>query len=85
MTLAVILISILLFVSQVWNLHENGNDLEMVDPILSSYDKDEAMRVIGVALLCMQSLSSQCPTMSHVLPMLYGDVEVNEVTSKPAY
>ncbi|MQL75535.1 hypothetical protein Taro_007922 [Colocasia esculenta] len=68
-----------------WQLHENNLELEIVDPTLSSYSKDEAVRMFGVALLCTQSAPSQRPSMSRVVAMLAGDIEVATVTSKPTY
>ncbi|KAK9041591.1 hypothetical protein V6N11_016685 [Hibiscus sabdariffa] len=49
------------------------------------FDKNEALRVIGVALLCTQSSPSMRPPMSRVIAMLAGDIEVSSVTSKPSY
>jgi hypothetical protein len=44
---------------------------------------DEAQRVINVALLCVQTSSTRCPSMSQVLAMLLNEVDV-EVVSKKA-
>ena len=41
--------------------------------------------MIGVALLCTQTLPSLRPPMSRVVAMLYGDMEVSTVTTKPGY
>ncbi|XP_028556759.1 probable LRR receptor-like serine/threonine-protein kinase At1g56140 [Dendrobium catenatum] len=38
-----------------WHLYEQKHELELVDPSLSSYNRDEATRVIGVSLLCIQA------------------------------
>lgn len=57
----------------------------MMDPTLSSYDKEEAIRMIGVALLCTQTSPSLRPPMSRVVNMLVGDIEVSRVMSKPDY
>jgi len=43
---------------------------------------DEAQRVINVALLCVQSLATRCPSMSHVLAMLLNEVDVEVVSKK---
>ncbi|XP_038974986.1 probable LRR receptor-like serine/threonine-protein kinase At1g56130 isoform X1 [Phoenix dactylifera] len=68
-----------------WHLHENQRELEMVDPKLTSFNKEEATRVISVALLCTQASLMLRPTMSRVVAMLVGDIEVSEVTMKPSY
>ncbi|KAL0909420.1 hypothetical protein M5K25_020290 [Dendrobium thyrsiflorum] len=68
-----------------WRLYEQKHELDLVDPILPTYNRDEAIRVFGVALLCIQASPSLRPPMSRVVAMLAGDVEVNEVTSRPSY
>lgn len=57
----------------------------MVDPELSEFSKEEVKRVIGVALLCTQTSPALRPSMSRVVAMLTGDIEVTPVTSKPGY
>lgn len=42
-------------------------------------------RLIGVALLCTQTLPSLRPSMSRVVAMLCGDIEVSPLSSKPGY
>ncbi|KAJ0975922.1 hypothetical protein J5N97_017887 [Dioscorea zingiberensis] len=68
-----------------WHLHEKKSELEMIDPMLPSFNEEEARRVIGVALLCTQSSSSLRPPMSRVVAMLTGDIEITEVTTRPGY
>ncbi|KAJ9691461.1 hypothetical protein PVL29_013591 [Vitis rotundifolia] len=68
-----------------WTLHENNRSLDLVDPKLTTFDENEAARVIGVALLCIQASPSLRPTMSRVVAMLAGDIEVSTVASKPGY
>ncbi|KAL4291627.1 hypothetical protein GQ457_14G007940 [Hibiscus cannabinus] len=69
----------------VWTLHENNQLLSLVDPTLVEFDENEALRTIGVALLCTQASPSMRPPMSRVVGMLGGDFEVNNVTTKPSY
>lgn len=57
----------------------------MVDPMLQSFNKEEVTRVIGVAFLCTQASPALRPPMSRVVAMLSGDIDVNEVTSRPSY
>lgn len=59
--------------------------MELVDPSLSEFDQGQAMRMIGVALLCIQASPTLRPPMSRVFAMLLGDIEVSAVTSKPGY
>ncbi|XP_073002055.1 probable LRR receptor-like serine/threonine-protein kinase At1g56130 isoform X2 [Typha latifolia] len=68
-----------------WQLYESECALEMVDPRLTSYDKEAASRVIGVALLCTQASPLQRPSMSRVVAMLTGDMEVSKVMTRPSY
>ncbi|XP_031505132.1 probable LRR receptor-like serine/threonine-protein kinase At1g56130 isoform X3 [Nymphaea colorata] len=70
---------------QAWHLHENNSHLKLVDPTLTVYDKEEALRVIRVALLCTQASASLRPRMSRAIAMLSGDIEVSAATSRPAY
>lgn len=72
-------------VTQAWNLHEKGREVELIDDRLSEFNVEEVKRVIGVALLCTQASHSLRPPMSRVVAMLSGDVEVSDVTSKPGY
>uniref|UniRef100_A0A0E0DNZ3 non-specific serine/threonine protein kinase n=1 Tax=Oryza meridionalis TaxID=40149 RepID=A0A0E0DNZ3_9ORYZ len=68
-----------------WDLYEKEQPLGIVDSSLIEYDKDEALRVIRVALLCTQGSPHQRPPMSKVVAMLTGEVEVAEVVTKPSY
>ncbi|XP_057453357.1 probable LRR receptor-like serine/threonine-protein kinase At1g56140 [Lotus japonicus] len=68
-----------------WKLHENNNVTDLVDPGLSEFNKEEARRVVGIALLCTQTSPTLRPSMSRVVAMLSGDIEVSAVTSRPGY
>ncbi|KAG1348057.1 putative LRR receptor-like serine/threonine-protein kinase [Cocos nucifera] len=68
-----------------WTLRENRRELEMVDPWLSSFHEEEAIRIINVALLCTQASPTLRPPMSRVVAMLAGDIELGEVTTRPGY
>ncbi|TXG71287.1 hypothetical protein EZV62_006222 [Acer yangbiense] len=68
-----------------WNLHENNRQVELVDSRLPEFNEEEVKRMIGVALLCTQTLPSLRPPMSRVVAMLCGDMEVSTVTTKPGY
>ncbi|KAF6147878.1 hypothetical protein GIB67_014458 [Kingdonia uniflora] len=68
-----------------WYLHENNRGLELVDQTLSDFNEEEAKRILGVSLLCTQASPSLRPSMSRVVAMLAGDIEVSNVTSRPGY
>ncbi|KAL1821384.1 hypothetical protein ACET3Z_016253 [Daucus carota] len=58
-------------------LQEQGNLLEIVDPILgTNYSKQEATSVINIALLCTSPSPSLRPCMSAVVSMLQGKKKV---------
>ncbi|XP_073058818.1 probable LRR receptor-like serine/threonine-protein kinase At1g56130 isoform X1 [Primulina eburnea] len=68
-----------------WSLHESNKEIELVDPSLSMFNPDEVRTIIGVALLCTQASPSLRPSMSRVVAMLSGDVEVASVSTRPSY
>ncbi|XP_034914857.2 probable LRR receptor-like serine/threonine-protein kinase At1g56140 [Populus alba] len=68
-----------------WTLYESRQSLLLMDPSVTEFDENEALRVIGVALLCTQASPAMRPTMSRVVAMFNGDIEVSTVTSKPSY
>ncbi|KAL3849316.1 hypothetical protein ACJIZ3_011198 [Penstemon smallii] len=58
-------------------LAEQGNLLELVDPILgSNYSKKEAMRMLNLSLLCANPSPTLRPSMSSVVSMLEGKIPV---------
>ncbi|MFS7915985.1 putative non-specific serine/threonine protein kinase [Helianthus anomalus] len=68
-----------------WSLYESNRHLELIDPSLSSFDEQEATRMLGVALICVQTSPTLRPAMSRVIAMLSGDIEITPVTTKPSY
>ncbi|XP_057485813.1 probable LRR receptor-like serine/threonine-protein kinase At1g56140 isoform X2 [Actinidia eriantha] len=68
-----------------WGVHENNHEIELVDANLSEFNEEEVKRVIGVALLCTQTSPQLRPSMSRVVAMLSGDIEVGAVSSRPGY
>ncbi|KAJ9556225.1 hypothetical protein OSB04_010839 [Centaurea solstitialis] len=68
-----------------WTLHESNRELELIDPAVTSYDEQQATRMIGVALMCVQTSPASRPAMSRVIAMLSGDVEISGVLTKPSY
>ncbi|RXH98819.1 hypothetical protein DVH24_011144 [Malus domestica] len=69
----------------VWTLHENDQTLGLVDPRLTEFDEIEATRLIRAALLCTQGSPMARPSMSRVVAMLSGDIDIGTVMSKPSY
>ncbi|GMY33351.1 probable LRR receptor-like serine/threonine-protein kinase At1g56140 isoform X3 [Fagus crenata] len=76
---------IALLQSLAWQLHENNHEVDLVDSNLSEFNEEEVQRVIGVSLLCIQAPPILRPSMSRVVAMLLGDIELSTVTSKPGY
>ncbi|KAM4071013.1 hypothetical protein ACB094_11G029300 [Castanea mollissima] len=68
-----------------WQLHVNNREVDLVDTKLSEFNEEEVKRVMGVSFLCTQASPTLRPSMSRVLAMLLGDIEVSTVTSKPGY
>ncbi|KAK8664498.1 hypothetical protein V6N13_084287 [Hibiscus sabdariffa] len=69
----------------VWTLYEKNQLLSLLDPTLAKFDENQALRLIGVALLCTQASPSMRPSMSRVIAMLVEDIEVSTVKTKPSY
>ncbi|KAG7963667.1 hypothetical protein I3843_09G129900 [Carya illinoinensis] len=66
-------------------LQKKGDLMELVDPKLGSdFNKEEAIRMIKVALLCTNSSPALRPTMSAVVGMLEGQTVVNEDIMDPS-
>ncbi|KAF6173359.1 hypothetical protein GIB67_027054 [Kingdonia uniflora] len=57
-------------------LHEEGNLLDLVDPILEKYSKKEALRMLNITLLCTNPSPTLRPSMSAVVSMLDGKIPV---------
>lgn len=72
-----------------WHNYEEKRELEeIIDPKLltsMNLNRDEVSRMIGIAILCTQTSPTRRPTMSKVVAMLIGDLEVPEVLTKPSY
>ncbi|XP_078437586.1 putative LRR receptor-like serine/threonine-protein kinase At1g56140 [Wolffia australiana] len=68
----------------VWRLHENDQELDLVDHALAEVDRDEALSLIRIALMCTQTAQLR-PAMTRVVAMLSGDLPIPAATSKPSY
>jgi len=65
---------------QVWTLHEGNKLLELVDPKVKARNhEEEILHVINIGLLYVQSTASKRPSMSRIVAMLQGDMEMEVV------
>nr|XP_011460354.1 PREDICTED: G-type lectin S-receptor-like serine/threonine-protein kinase At1g11410 isoform X1 [Fragaria vesca subsp. vesca] len=72
-------------VGHVWSLWREDHALEIVDSTLGdSFQFDEVLRCIQIALLCVQDFPTERPTMSAVLGMLSNDAALPP-PGKPAF
>ncbi|CAN1157750.1 Receptor-like serine/threonine-protein kinase At2g45590 [Linum perenne] len=56
-------------------LAHNGKLLDLVDPLIHSLDKHQALLVITIALLCLQRSPSKRPSVKEIVEMLSGEAE----------
>jgi len=71
---------------QAWNKYKEGKVLDIVDPKLEGqYPREQAFRVITIALLCTQGSSGLRPAMSQVASMLTTDLEIRVQPTQPAF
>ncbi|KAK4594663.1 hypothetical protein RGQ29_018381 [Quercus rubra] len=68
-----------------WQLHEINCEVDLADSKLSEFNEEEVKRLIGVSLLCTQASPTLRPSMSRVVAMLSGDIEVSTVTTRLGY
>lgn len=68
--------------SQALALHQTGDAMEVVDPVLQGdFNSKEAVRMIEVALVCTNSSPALRPTMLEAMQMLEGEMEITPVMS----
>ncbi|KAM7524923.1 hypothetical protein LguiA_014825 [Lonicera macranthoides] len=66
-------------------LQKKESLMAIIDPRLgSNFDKEEAIRMIKVALLCTNPSPALRPTMSAVVSMLQGHITIQEVDKDPS-
>ncbi|GAU32796.1 hypothetical protein TSUD_152450 [Trifolium subterraneum] len=68
-----------------WQLHEKNCINDLIDSRLSEFNTEEVQCLVKLALLCTQTSPNLRPSMSRVVAMLSGDIEVSDVTSRPGY
>ena len=61
-----------------WQLHEEGRLLDLVDPELGEFPKEEVIRFMKVAFFCTQAAANRRPVMSQVVDMLSRNIRLNE-------
>ncbi|XP_076942216.1 putative serine/threonine-protein kinase [Bidens hawaiensis] len=61
-----------------WELYEEGRLLELMDPGLKTYPKDDVVKYIKVAFFCTQTTANRRPMMSQVVNMLTRNIKLNE-------
>nr|XP_024922428.2 cold-responsive protein kinase 1-like isoform X1 [Ziziphus jujuba var. spinosa]XP_048321155.1 cold-responsive protein kinase 1-like isoform X1 [Ziziphus jujuba var. spinosa] len=68
-----------------WNKHERGELEELVDASLDGdVNMEEACRFLKIGLLCTQDMPKLRPTMSTVVKMLTGEIDISDmVIAKP--
>ncbi|KAK7824636.1 putative lrr receptor-like serine/threonine-protein kinase [Quercus suber] len=67
-------------------LQQRGDLMELVDPELGSdFSKEEALRMIKVALLCTNPSPVLRPVMTAVVNMLEGRIVIDELTRGPSF
>ncbi|GAU32793.1 hypothetical protein TSUD_152420 [Trifolium subterraneum] len=68
-----------------WQLHEKNCINDLIDSRLSEFNKKEVQRLVKIGLLCTQTSPNLRPSMSRVVAMLSGDIEVSAIISRPGY
>lgn len=71
---------------QAWELWNQGESLQLLDPSLNdSFDPDEMKRCIHVGLLCIEHYANDRPTMSNVISMLTNESAPVTLPRRPAF
>ncbi|XP_022720564.1 putative receptor-like protein kinase At4g00960 isoform X2 [Durio zibethinus] len=68
-----------------WKNWREGTALNLIDPTLSDFSRNEIMRCIHIALLCVQENVAGRPTMAAVIFMLNSFSTILPVPSQPAF
>lgn len=65
-------------------LQQTEDIMDIIDPVLEGdFNRKEAERMIKVSLVCTNSSPLLRPTMSEVVQMLEGEIEITQVLSDP--
>jgi hypothetical protein len=58
----------------------------MVDPKVNTHNhEEEILHVIKIGLLCVQSIASKRPSMSRIVAMLQGDMEMEMIIEETQF
>ncbi|XWS12675.1 hypothetical protein CRYUN_Cryun37aG0110600 [Craigia yunnanensis] len=69
-----------------WQLYEEGKLIDLVDPELGEFPKEEVLRYMKVAFFCTQAAANRRPLMSQVIEMLARNIRLNEkVLTAPGF
>lgn len=64
---------------QAWRLFKKGELVQLVDALLGDdFNVDDACRFLKVSLLCTQVMPKSRPTMSTVVKLLTGEMQVDD-------
>ncbi|KAL9419026.1 hypothetical protein AB3S75_036892 [Citrus x aurantiifolia] len=65
---------------QAWGMYKSKELLHLVDPLLSGrFNKNEAIRLLKVGLLCVQEKPNIRPLMSTVTRIMNDEIDIHEV------
>ncbi|KAG5222164.1 cold-responsive protein [Salix suchowensis] len=71
-------------VERVWEFYQKQELVNLVDTSVGgNYDVEEACNYLKIGLLCTQDVPKQRPSMSTVVLMLMGEIEVSDKISRP--
>lgn len=75
-----------IFGLQAWKLWSDGQELELMDPLLSEACVEmEILNCIKIGLLCVQEDPADRPTMSSVIHMLGSHMAPHPQPNEPAF
>ncbi|KAK6264912.1 hypothetical protein SCA6_020346 [Theobroma cacao] len=72
-------------VAYAWHLWNEGNALELMDPLLTDGCPDEFLRFIHIGLLCVEEDAFNRPSMPSVVVMLKGETVTLSQPQQPAF
>ncbi|KAL8195672.1 hypothetical protein R6Q57_025425 [Mikania cordata] len=73
-------------IGYVWELWQQGKELEFEDPTIgSTCDVQQFLRTLHVALLCVQESAMDRPTTSELISMLLNDTGSLPAPKRPAF
>ena len=76
----------LCFLYQAWKLWKDGTPLELLDPMLrDNYSRNEVVRCIHIALLCVQEDPNSRPSMASIVLMLNSYSVTLPLPEEPAF